>query len=220
MFEAEVPIEDIQASLEKLLQKYEDDNYPFKVFSMGGGYQFLTKPAYQSSISILLKQKSKKRLSTSALETCAIIAYKQPITKHQIEQIRGVNCDYAIQKLLEKELVEIQGKSDGVGRPILYGTTAKFMEYFGINSLKDLPMPKDFSKDENEIGDEVEKEHEIIAAELEEMEFNTQDNNNSTEIQNKENETQDTFGDLSSQTNSQSEEDFSSESHNPVEPEE
>lgn len=81
-------------------------------------------------------------------------------------------------------------------------------------------MPKDFSKDENEIGDEVEKEHEIIAAELEEMEFNTQDNNNSTEIQNKENETQDTFGDLSSQTNSQSEEDFSSESHNPVEPEE
>jgi segregation and condensation protein B len=220
MFEAEVPIEDIQASLEKLLQKYEDDNYPFKVFSMGGGYQFLTKPAYQSSISILLKQKSKKRLSTSALETCAIIAYKQPITKHQIEQIRGVNCDYAIQKLLEKELVEIQGKSDGVGRPILYGTTAKFMEYFGINSLKDLPMPKDFSKDENEIGDEVEKEHEIIAAELEEMEFNTQDNNNSTEIQNKENETQDTFGDLSSQTNSQSEEDFSSESQNPVEPEE
>lgn len=219
MFEAEVPIEDIQASLEKLLQKYEDDNYPFKVFSMGGGYQFLTKPAYQSSISILLKQKSKKRLSTSALETCAIIAYKQPITKHQIEQIRGVNCDYAIQKLLEKELVEIQGKSDGVGRPILYGTTAKFMEYFGINSLKDLPMPKDFSKDENEIGDEVEKEHEIIAAELEEMEFNTQDNTN-TEPQNQENDTKDTFGDHSSQSNSQTEEDFSSESQNPVEPEE
>ncbi len=220
MFEAEVPIEDIQASLEKLLQKYEDDNYPFKVFSMGGGYQFLTKPAYQSSISILLKQKSKKRLSTSALETCAIIAYKQPITKHQIEQIRGVNCDYAIQKLLEKELIEIQGKSDGVGRPILYGTTAKFMEYFGINSLKDLPMPKDFTKDENEIGDEMEKEHEIIAAELEEMEFNTQDNNSSGEIQNKENDTQETFGDLSSQTNSQPEEDFSSESQNPEEPEE
>ncbi len=219
MFEAEVPIEDIQASLEKLLQKYEDDNYPFKVFSMGGGYQFLTKPAYQSSISILLKQKSKKRLSTSALETCAIIAYKQPITKHQIEQIRGVNCDYAIQKLLEKELVEIQGKSDGVGRPILYGTTAKFMEYFGINSLKDLPMPKDFSKDENEIGDEVEKEHEIIAAELEEMEFNTQENIN-TETQNQENDTKDTFGDLSSETNSQTEEDFSSESQTSEEPEE
>lgn len=217
MFEAEVPMEDIQAALEKLLQKYEDDNYPFKIFSMGGGYQFLTKPAYQSSISILLKQKSKKRLSTSALETCAIIAYKQPITKHQIEQIRGVNCDYAIQKLLEKELIEIQGKSDGVGRPILYGTTAKFMEYFGINSLKDLPMPKDFSKDENEIGNEDEKEHEIIAAELEEKEYNAQENINS-EITSQENTTDNTNGDHSSPTTPPTEENFSSESQTPEGP--
>ena len=154
MFEAEVPIEDINASIEVLLTKYESENYPFQIFKIGGGFQFLTKPAFQSSISILLKQKSKKRLSTSALETIAIIAYKQPITKSQIEQIRGVNCDYAIHKLLEKELIEIKGKSDGVGRPVLYGTTDKFMEYFGINELRDLPLPKDVTpSDNNEIGD-------------------------------------------------------------------
>jgi segregation and condensation protein B len=152
MFEAEIPIEDILTALDNLLAKYEDETSPFQIFTIGGGYQFMTKPAYQSSLSIFLKQKSKKRLSTSALETMAIIAYKQPITKGQIEQIRGVNCDYAIQKLLEKELIEIQGKSDGVGRPILYGTSPKFLEYFGINDLKDLPSPKDFSSEVNEIG--------------------------------------------------------------------
>ncbi len=154
MFEADVPEADVIAALEALLLKYEADTFPFQVYKIGGGYQFLTKPAYQSSLSIFLKQKSKKRLSTSALETIAIIAYKQPITKTQIEQIRGVNCDYAIQKLLEKELVEIRGKSDGVGRPVLYGTSDKFMEYFGINDLKDLPNPKDFAKEENTIGEE------------------------------------------------------------------
>ncbi len=159
MFEAEVPEEDITTTLENLLKKYEDDSFPFHICKMSGGYQFLTKPAYQTSIGILLKQKSKKRLSTSSLETLAIIAYKQPITKTHIEQIRGVNCDYAIQKLLEKQLVEIQGKSDGVGKPILYGTTDKFMEYFGINTLADLPLPKDFPNDKNEIGELNEGEH-------------------------------------------------------------
>ncbi len=85
----------------------------------------------------------------------AIIAYKQPITKGQVEDIRGVNCDYAVQKLLEKELVEIKGKSDGVGRPLLYGTSKKFMEYFGLNSLGELPNPKDFATLENTIGTEL-----------------------------------------------------------------
>ncbi len=155
MFEAEVQIEDIEAALDSLLEKYMSDTYPFQVFRIAGGYQFLTKPAYQTSLGIFLKQKSKKRLSTSALEVMAIIAYKQPITKGQVEDIRGVNCDYAVQKLLEKELVEIKGKSDGVGRPLLYGTSKKFMEYFGLNSLGELPNPKDFATLENTIGTEL-----------------------------------------------------------------
>jgi segregation and condensation protein B len=159
MFEADIPEEDIIAALDNLITKYEDENFPFQIFKMGGGFQFLTKPAYQSSIGILLKQKSKKRLSTSSLETLAIIAYKQPITKGQIEQIRGVNCDYAVQRLLEKQLIEIQGKSEGVGKPIIYGTTDKFMDYFGINSISDLPLPKDFAMEDNEIGEVSDNEH-------------------------------------------------------------
>ncbi len=156
MFEAEIPETDITSSLEKISEKYKDDEYSFELVKSGGGYQFLTKPAYQASIGILLKQQSKKRLSNSSLETLAIIAYKQPITKTEIEQIRGVNCDYAVTKLLEKELVEVKGKSDTIGRPMLYGTSQKFMDYFGINDLKDLPTPKDFAVDENVIGDQNE----------------------------------------------------------------
>ena len=86
------------------------------------------------------------------METLSIIAYKQPVSKSEMEQIRGVNCDYAVQKLLEKELVEIKGKSEGLGHPLLYGTSERFMDYFGINDLKDLPVPKDFATEENEIG--------------------------------------------------------------------
>ncbi len=156
MFEAEIPEENISEAIQKLIKKYNEDIYAFQIYQIGGGFQFLTKPAYQVSISILLKQQSKKRLSNAALETLAIIAYKQPITKSEIEQIRGVNCDYAVQKLLEKELVFIKGKSEAVGRPLLYGTSDKFMNYFGINSLKDLPLPKDVAPDEglnNTIGE-------------------------------------------------------------------
>lgn len=144
MFEADVPLDDITNGINKLDEKYQDDNFSFGLVRSGGGYQFLTKPAYQASIGILLKQQSKKRLSNSAMETLAIIAYKQPVTKTDIEQIRGVNCDYAVNKLLEKELIEIKGKSDSIGRPMMYGTNQKFMDYFGINSLRDLPTPKDF----------------------------------------------------------------------------
>lgn len=153
MFAAELQNSAIEGALNELTQKYEADEYAFALYKTGGGYQFLTKPAYQSSIGILLKQQSKKRLSASALETLSIVAYKQPVTKTEMEQIRGVNCDYTIQKLLEKELVEIKGKAETIGRPLLYGTTEKFMEYFGINSLKDLPTLKDISEEENSIGE-------------------------------------------------------------------
>ncbi len=152
MFDAEISEEDIIASIEKITEYYLDDQYSFQVFHIGGGYQFLTKPAYQASISILLKQQSNKRLSTAAMETLSIIAYKQPVTKSHVEQIRGVGCDYAIQKLLEKSLIEIKGKDDTIGKPLLYGTTDFFMQYFGINRISDLPTPNDFAKKENEIG--------------------------------------------------------------------
>lgn len=153
MFDAEIEQGQIEKAIDELMQKYADESFSFSISHLAGGYQFLTKPAYQASISILLKQKSKKRLSTSALETLAIIAYKQPMTKTEIENIRGVGCDYAVQKLLEKGLLEIKGKADSIGRPVLYGTNDKFKEYFGINSLEELPQIKDFQSKGNEIGE-------------------------------------------------------------------
>lgn len=152
MFDTEVAEKDVITEIQNLMDEYDQERYAFHIIQINGGYQFLSKPAYQASISILLKHQSKKRLSTAALETLSIIAYKQPITKATIEQIRGVGCDYAIQKLLEKSLVEIKGKDDTVGRPLLYGTSDKFMEYFGINTLQELPTPKDFAQG-NEIGE-------------------------------------------------------------------
>jgi segregation and condensation protein B len=153
MFNADVPEEDILGAIKRLEEKFLSEEFAFQLNRSAGGYQFLTKPAYQASIAILLKQQSKKRLSTSAMETLSIIAYKQPISKTEVENIRGVNCDYAIQKLLDKGLVEITGKAQTVGRPLLYGTTSKFMEYFGINDITELPVPKDFSSDINTIGE-------------------------------------------------------------------
>lgn len=152
MFEARAVEEEVREAVRALQERYQEDIYSFELLEVGGGYQFMTKPAYQESIGILLKQQSKKRLSRSALETLSIIAYKQPVTKSEIEQIRGVNCDYAVKKLLEKEVVEIKGKSDSIGRPMLYGTSLKFLEYFGINDIKELPTPKDFAAEDNEVG--------------------------------------------------------------------
>ncbi len=156
MFEAKIDTDEIENAIFTIQEKYQDPQYAFSITAIAGGYQFLTKPEYQASIGILLRQKSKKKLSTSALETLAIIAYKQPITKHDCESIRGVNCDYVINKLLEKELIELKGKANTIGKPILYGTSKKFMEYFGISSLDELPLPKDFKVDDNAIGDEME----------------------------------------------------------------
>jgi segregation and condensation protein B len=156
MFNADVPEEDIVGAIQRLEEKFQTDEFSFQLFKAAGGYQFLTKPAYQASIGIMLKQQSKKRLSTSAMETLSIIAYKQPISKTEIENIRGVNCDYAVQKLLDKGLVEITGKGETIGRPMLYGTTLKFMEYFGINDLVELPVPKDFAGEVNSIGENPE----------------------------------------------------------------
>ena len=150
--------DDIHNIVAQLQHKYDDERFAIHIQASAGGYQFLTKPAHHDAVGILLKQRAKKRLSPAALETLAIIAYKQPITKGQVEQIRGVSCDYAVHKLLEKELITIKGKSDAVGKPILYGTTQKFMDYFGINSLKDLPQLKDVvaETEENHIGQAAE----------------------------------------------------------------
>ncbi len=135
--------EDILSHIEILKEKYNADEFSFELVGISNGYQFMTKGTYHPIIGQYLKLQSRKRLSRSALETLAIIAYKQPMTKSAVEQIRGVNCDYAVQKLVEKELIEIEGRSDGPGRPLLYATSNKFMDHFGLQNLGDLPKLKE-----------------------------------------------------------------------------
>jgi len=133
-------IEQVEAAVGGIKEKYDAEFYAFELRQIGGGWQFLTKKEYHKTVAQLNGDKFLKRLSIAALETLAIIAYKQPITKSEIEAIRGVNCDYAVQKLLEKDLVVITGRNeDAVGKPLVYATSKSFMDYFGINSTADLP---------------------------------------------------------------------------------
>ncbi len=130
----------VDSALQGIKEKYDSEFYPFEVKESGGGWQFLTKKDYHKTIAQLNGDKFLKRLSNAALETLAIIAYKQPITKGEIEAIRGVNSDYSIQKLLEKELILISGRNEHApGKPLVYATSKNFMDYFGINSASDLP---------------------------------------------------------------------------------
>jgi len=140
------------ASIEEIRARYTADEFAFELVEVSGGYVFLTKKTFFPTVSALIQHKAKKKLSVAQMETLSIIAYKQPVTKSEVEHIRGVNCDYAMQKLLEKELIEISGKSEGAGRPILYSTSRTFMDYFGLRSVKDLPQLKDLHMEQNEIG--------------------------------------------------------------------
>jgi len=155
-FERDFTADEVNESLKAIELKYSDDNLAIELVKVGNGYQFFTKKQYHPVINLLQLQRSKKRLSQAALETLAIIAYKQPVTKTDVEQIRGVNCDYSIQKLLEKELIAITGKSEALGKPILYGTSSLFMDYFGINSIQELPQIKDFTTTSVTIGEQTE----------------------------------------------------------------
>jgi segregation and condensation protein B len=155
-FERDFTNEEVTLSIANIQKKYQDENFAIELVNISNGYQFLTKKDYHPVISLLQLQRSKKKLSPAALETLAIIAYKQSVTKLEIEQIRGVNSDYSVQKLLEKELITIVGKSETVGRPILYSTSQQFMDYFGINSLGELPQIKEFTDNSISIGEQAE----------------------------------------------------------------
>jgi segregation and condensation protein B len=142
----------IEEQVNEIIESYDNADSPFQIQQINGGYIYLSKPEYQDLITVYLKQADRKKLTNAALETLAIIAYKQPVTKLEIEQIRGVNSDYLLQKLLDKELISICGRSDAPGRPLLYGTSDKFMNYFGLKSISELPKLRDLKEVENTIG--------------------------------------------------------------------
>ncbi len=142
--------EEIERALEQLTQKYQTDSHAFELRKVAKGYQLLTKRKYHIYVKQATIQNNQKRLSRAALETLSIIAYRQPVSKAELEFIRGVNCDYAVGKLLEKKLVSITGRSEAPGRPLLYGTSEEFMQYFGISDISDLPKLKEFDALEEE----------------------------------------------------------------------
>ena len=147
--EDKVIAEQVDTAIEGIVEKYNSEFYPFEVKQSGGGWQFLTKKEFHKTVAQLNGEKFLKRLSSAAMETLAIIAYKQPVTKGEIESIRGVSSDYAVQKLLEKELIVISGRNEKLpGHPLIYATSKNFMDYFGINSPEDLPKIKEVLADQ------------------------------------------------------------------------
>jgi segregation and condensation protein B len=136
--------EDIEKCVDELNLKYNESAY--NIVRVANGFLFATKQENAKYIGYLSSEKSKRRLSQAALETLAIIAYKQPVTKPELESIRGVNSDYILSSLLEKNLITITGRAETPGRPLLYSTTNEFLKYFGLNKLTDLPKPREIEE--------------------------------------------------------------------------
>jgi len=150
--------EDVLEIIRQLNSEYVESGRSFRVIQVAGGFQFATMPEFAEWLGRMAKDKAKRKLSTAALETLAVIAYKQPVTKPEIEAIRGVNADYAIQKLMERNMVTIVGRAATPGRPLLYGTTEDFLKHFGVNDLAELPKPREIDEILADQTDDMEKE--------------------------------------------------------------
>ncbi len=140
----DVNVKMIHDAASELNDVYERTGRSFRIEQLAGGWQILTLPDYKDVLAAMHKTRSEMRLSPAAMETLAIIAYKQPILRAAIEAIRGVACGEVIRGLLERQMVKIVGRADELGRPMLYGTTKRFLEVFGLATLKDLPNVEQF----------------------------------------------------------------------------
>jgi segregation and condensation protein B len=150
--------EEILTIIRELNAEYVQTNRSFRIIQIAGGFQFATMPEFAEWLGRMVKEKARRKLTQATLETLSVIAYKQPVTKPEIEAIRGVNADYAIQKLMERGLVTIVGRAASAGRPLLYGTTQDFLKHFGINDLSELPKPREIDEIMAEQGSEMERE--------------------------------------------------------------
>jgi segregation and condensation protein B len=180
----EISQSEVGTAIEELNNRYEANGSSFNIKKIANGYIFATTEINAKYVGYLSSEKTKRRLSQAALETLAIIAYKQPVTKPELEQIRGVNSDYILTSLLEKNLITITGRAETIGRPLLYNTTSEFLKYFGLYNLSDLPKPREIEeimKDE----DFIEQKNKIMMNLVEETIENelddTEDNNDSIE---------------------------------------
>ncbi len=137
---------DLAEIVAELQNRFQEQTRPIEVVMVAGGYQLVTRPEYQAYIKHLFRKESRLSLTRAALETLAVVAYRQPVTRIEIDQIRGVNSGSVLHTLLEKELVAIKGRDEGAGRPLLYGTTPAFLQAFGLNRLGDLPKLKEIGE--------------------------------------------------------------------------
>ena len=146
----DISTEDVKALLTNIESKYRFDQFGIELVNYGGSYRFVTKKAIYPYVQKLLHNEKAASLSNAALETLAIIAYKQPITRVEIEELRGVGCDMMLRKLQARELIKEAGRSDAPGKPILYEVTEEFLNSFGLETIGMLPDLPEFSNDENE----------------------------------------------------------------------
>ncbi len=144
--EIQITQDDVENCVLQLNARYEEIGIAFNIIKIANGYIFATLTDYAKYLGFLSTEKSKRRLSQAALETLAIIAYKQPVTKPELEMIRGVNSDYILNTLLEKNLITITGRTETIGRPLLYCTTNEFLKYFGLYKISDLPKPREIEE--------------------------------------------------------------------------
>jgi segregation and condensation protein B len=140
---AAVTVAEIDAAVDRLNAAYHEGARAFRIYRWGQGYRMATVDEVAPYVRALLAQEEEQRLSRALLETLAVIAYKQPTSKPEIDHVRGVNCDYSIRQLLEREFITVVGRSEGVGRPLLYGTTEAFLDRFGLGTLEELPRPRE-----------------------------------------------------------------------------
>ena len=165
--DVQITKEVIENTVDLLNNKYKENESSYRIMRIANGYLYATSEEFAKFVGYLSSERAKRRLSQAALESLSIIAYKQPITKPALESIRGVNSDYILSTLLEKNLITIKGRADSVGRPLLYGTTDEFLKYFGLNNLSDLPKPRELEEimqDE----DFLEQKRKIMMTDLEE----------------------------------------------------
>ena len=142
----EFDAETVDDFVDKLNDIYESNGLSFRIEMLAGGYTFVTQPKFHYWLSIFQHQNAYRKLSQSAIETLAIVAYRQPITKPEIDQIRGVDSGYIIRQLGEKALIEVSGRADSPGKPLLYRTSRHFLKHFGLNSVNELPKPREIEE--------------------------------------------------------------------------
>ena len=142
----EITEETVSDFVDKLNERYDENGLSFRIQAMGGGYTFVTEKKYHYWLSIFQHENAYRKLSQSAIESLAIVAYRQPITKPEVDQIRGVDSGYILRQLMEKALIEVSGRADSPGKPLLYRTTKHFLRHFGINSVDELPKPREIDE--------------------------------------------------------------------------